>query len=182
MVALGELTSSHNAIPRSNYLFGPSWPHVRRTLLVAMERDGDPYAVMVRFYYGSSTRLAQALFFGEYDGPFNADRSGVFQEGVVRCTYGVGLKMKMRERWRVISALLTCSEKPAGFTRAFRFINSTHQFNPGPRSSAPMRFPVRRPDNRSRRIFSHAKGLHPTIRVGWYFVLSGVLRRCPSTE
>src|SRR6266404_5592983 len=24
MVALGELTSSHNAIPRSNYLFGPS--------------------------------------------------------------------------------------------------------------------------------------------------------------
>ena len=42
MVALGELTSSHNAIPRSNYLFGPSWPHVRRTLLVAMEQDGDP--------------------------------------------------------------------------------------------------------------------------------------------
>jgi hypothetical protein len=39
MVALGELTSSHNAIPRSNYLFGPSWPHVRRTLLVAMEQS-----------------------------------------------------------------------------------------------------------------------------------------------
>jgi hypothetical protein len=82
MVALGELTSSHNAIPRSNYLFGPSWPHVRRTLLVAMEQDGDPYAVMVptaeiiRFYYGPSTRLAQALFWGEYDGMFNADRSG----------------------------------------------------------------------------------------------------------
>ena len=90
MVALGELTSSHNAIPRSNYLFGPSWPHVRRTLLVAMEQDGDPYAVMVptaeviRFYYGPSTRLAQALFWGEYDGMFNADRSGVFQEGVVK--------------------------------------------------------------------------------------------------
>jgi len=90
MVALGELTSGHNAIPRSNYLFGPSWPYVRRTLLVAMEQDGDPYAVMVpaaeiiRFYYGPSTRLAQALFWGEYDGTFNAARSGVFQEGVVK--------------------------------------------------------------------------------------------------
>jgi hypothetical protein len=36
-----------------------------------MEQDGDPYAVMVptaeiiRFYYGPSTRLAQALFWGE---------------------------------------------------------------------------------------------------------------------
>ena len=35
-----------------------------------MEQDGDPYAVMVpkaeiiRFYYGPSTRLAQALFWG----------------------------------------------------------------------------------------------------------------------
>jgi len=43
---------------------------VRRTLLVAMEQDGDLYAVMVptaeivRFYYGPSTRLAQALFWG----------------------------------------------------------------------------------------------------------------------
>lgn len=34
-------------------------------------------------------------------------------------------RVKMRGRWRVISALLTCSEKPAGFTRAFRFVNST---------------------------------------------------------
>ncbi len=95
MVELGVLRSSHNAIPRSNYLFGPSWPHVRRTLLVAMEQDGDPYAVMVptvlvlfvffeitRFYYGPLTRLAQALFWGEDDSTFNADRSGVLQEGV----------------------------------------------------------------------------------------------------
>ena len=68
MLALGDLTSSHNAILRSNYLFGPSWSHVRRTLLIALEHDGDPYAVMVptaeiiRFYYGPSTRFAQALF------------------------------------------------------------------------------------------------------------------------
>jgi hypothetical protein len=84
LVALGELTSSHNALPRSAYLFGSSWPHVRRTLLVTMEQHGDPCAVMVptaeiiRFYYGPSTRLAQALFWGEYDGTFNAERSGVF--------------------------------------------------------------------------------------------------------
>jgi hypothetical protein len=55
-----------------------------------VEQDGDPYAVMVptaeiiRFYYGPSTRLAQALFWGEYHNMFNADRSGVFKEGVVR--------------------------------------------------------------------------------------------------
>ena len=28
-----------NAIPRSSYLFGASWPDVRRTLLVAVEQD-----------------------------------------------------------------------------------------------------------------------------------------------
>jgi hypothetical protein len=90
MVALGDLTSSANAIPRSSYLFGGSWPNVRRTLLVAVEQDGDPYAVLVptaeiiRFYYAPSTRLAQALFWGEYNKTFDADRSGVFEEGVVK--------------------------------------------------------------------------------------------------
>ena len=90
MVALGEVTRSANAIPRSSYLFGASWPHVRKTLLVAVEQNGDPYAVMVptaeliRFYYAPSTRLAQALFWGEYNEMFNAERSGVIEEGVVR--------------------------------------------------------------------------------------------------
>jgi hypothetical protein len=89
-LALGELTSSQNAIPRNSYLFGASWPHVRRTLLVAVEQDGDPYAVLVptaeiiRFYYAPSTRLAQALFWGEYNQTFDAERSGVFEEGVVK--------------------------------------------------------------------------------------------------
>jgi hypothetical protein len=89
-VALGDLATSANAIPRRSYLFGASWPHVRRTLLVALEQDGDPYAVLVptaeiiRFYYAPSTRLAQALFWGEYNEAFNAERSGIFEEGVVR--------------------------------------------------------------------------------------------------
>src|ERR1700683_3559317 len=43
-----------------------------------------PTAEIIRFYYGSSTRLAQALFWGEYHNMLNADRSGVFAEGVVR--------------------------------------------------------------------------------------------------
>jgi hypothetical protein len=89
-VALGDVTSSVNAIPRSSYLFGASWPHVRRTLLVAVEQAGDPYAVMVptaeliRFYYAPSTRLAQALFWGEYKDTFDAERSGVFEDGAVK--------------------------------------------------------------------------------------------------
>jgi len=87
MVALGDVAS---VISRSSYLFGVSWPDVRRTLLVAVEQDGDPYAVMIptpeiiRFYYAPSTRLAQAIFWGEYDETFNAERSGVFEEGVVK--------------------------------------------------------------------------------------------------
>ena len=75
MLTLGELTSSPQRHSQKHYLFGPSWPHVRRPILVAMEQDGDPHAVMVRavlvlfvffeitrFYYGPLTRLAQALF------------------------------------------------------------------------------------------------------------------------
>jgi hypothetical protein len=75
-----------NAIPRSSYLFRVSWPDVRRTLLVAVEQDSDPYAVMIptaeiiRFYYAPSTRLAQALFWGEYSEMFNAERSGIFAD------------------------------------------------------------------------------------------------------
>ncbi len=87
---LGDLTANYNGIPRSYYRFGASWPHVRETLLVIQEQDGDPFAVMmptteiIRFYYAPSTRLAQALFWGEYGETFNAERSGVLEEGVVR--------------------------------------------------------------------------------------------------
>ena len=38
-IALGELTASHNGLPRRYYRFGPSWPDVRGTLLVAVEQD-----------------------------------------------------------------------------------------------------------------------------------------------
>jgi hypothetical protein len=42
MAALDDLVTSANTIPRRSYLFGASWPHVRRTLLVGVEQDGDP--------------------------------------------------------------------------------------------------------------------------------------------
>jgi len=42
------------------------------------------FFAITRFYYGPLTRLAQALFGGEDDSTFNADRSGVLQEGVVK--------------------------------------------------------------------------------------------------
>ena len=87
MVPLADLA---NAIPRRSYLFGVSWPDVGATLLVTLEQDGDPYAVMIptaeiiRFYYAPSTRLAQALFWGEYPTAFNTERSGVLGDGAVR--------------------------------------------------------------------------------------------------
>ena len=95
---LGDLTANYNAVPRSYYRFGTSWPHVRETLLMIQEQDGDPFAVMipmaeiVRFYYALSTRLAQALFWGEYGETFNAERSGVLDEGVVRVHLDGGWK------------------------------------------------------------------------------------------
>jgi hypothetical protein len=51
---------------------------------LALEQNGDPYAVMIptaeiiRFYYATSTRLAQALFWGEYKETFNAARGAAF--------------------------------------------------------------------------------------------------------
>jgi hypothetical protein len=57
MVSLDIAASRDNAIPRSSYLFGASWPHVCRTQLAALEQNEDPYAVMVptaeiiRFHY-----------------------------------------------------------------------------------------------------------------------------------
>jgi hypothetical protein len=74
-----------NTIPRSSYLFGVSWPVVRRTLVATVQQNGDPYAVIiptteiVRFYDATSTRLAHALSWGEYNQAFNAERSGVFK-------------------------------------------------------------------------------------------------------
>jgi hypothetical protein len=36
---LGDLTAGYNAIPRSYYRFGSSWPHVRETLLVLSKTE-----------------------------------------------------------------------------------------------------------------------------------------------
>ena len=183
-------TSRDNAIPRSSYLFGASWPNVRRTLLVAVEQDGDPYAVMVptaeiiRFYYGPSTRLAQALFWGEYDDMFNADRSGVFKEGVVR----VHLRrwLEDEDAWtlaRYICSPLMQREASELYKSLQLYQTQLHQFDLGTGSSPPVRFSVRRSDNCSRHTVFVCQGRRRTVRrVGWCFGLSGVRRRFPSTE
>jgi hypothetical protein len=45
VLAMADLA---NAIPRSSYLFGVSWPDVRRTLLAAIEQDGDLWLQIFR--------------------------------------------------------------------------------------------------------------------------------------
>jgi len=129
---LGDLTANYNGIPRSYYRFGASWPHVRETLLVIQEQDGDPFAVMmptteiIRFYYAPSTRLAQALFWGEYGETFNAERSGVLEEGVVR----VHLRQWMEDQdaWTLArymcSPVMQCETIIAGFIAVSSSINS----------------------------------------------------------
>src|SRR5271166_2138772 len=57
------------------------WPWSRTAILNAVM---IPTPEIIRFYYAPSTRLAQAIFWGEYDETFNAERSGVFEEGVVK--------------------------------------------------------------------------------------------------
>ena len=54
MVALGDVAS---VISRSSYLFGVSWPDVRRTLLVAVEQDDDPYAERAALLMSLSVRF-----------------------------------------------------------------------------------------------------------------------------
>jgi hypothetical protein len=87
---LGDLAMGLKVIPVHSYFFGDVWKNVNNTLVLAIEQDGDPYAVMVptteiiRFYYAPSTRLAQALFWGEYEKTFDADQSGMLDDGSVK--------------------------------------------------------------------------------------------------
>lgn len=86
-VSVAELGS---VIPKSHYAFGRNWPYAARTQVAALEVDGDPYAVLVpvveliRFYYASSTRLAQALFWGEYANSINPEKCGQLIAGPYR--------------------------------------------------------------------------------------------------
>ena len=58
-----------------------------------------PTAEIIPFYYAPSTRLAQALFWGEYSEMFNAERSGISRRRRgQRHIYGDGWKIKMPGR------------------------------------------------------------------------------------
>ncbi len=169
-VALGELATSANAIPRRSYLFGASWRYVRRTLLVAVEEDGDPYAVMVptaeiiRFYYAPSTRLAQALFWGEYKETFNVEQSGIFEEGVVR----VHLRRWLEDQDAWTLARYICS--PVMQREASKLYGSLqlHQLNSTsvisePDQALPCGFPFEGP-TAVQGIFLRYQGQHGTVR------------------
>jgi hypothetical protein len=177
-VALADLA---DAIPRSSYLFGGSWPDVRRTLLVALEQSGDPYAVMIptleiiRFYYAPSTRLAQALFWGEYNEMFNSERSGVVEEGVVR----VHLRrwLEDQDAWTV--ARYICS--PVMQREASRLhkslqlyqLNSTSLISE-PDQALPCGFPFEGPTT-VQGIFVRLPGLSPDSPPRWLILQ---LERC----
>jgi len=141
-----------DAIPRSSYLFGVSWPDVRRTLLVAVAQGSDPYAVMIptleiiRFYYAPSTRLAQALFWGEYHETFNAQRSGVFEQGVVR----VHLRRWLEDQDAWTLARYICSavmQREAG--RLYKSLQldqlNSASLTPAPHQALPCGFPFEGP-------------------------------------
>lgn len=86
-VSLSELSA---VIPKEQYAFGGNWPFAATTQLVAIEVDGDPYAILIpvveliRFYYATSTRLSQALFWGDYSKSINAKKCGQIVDGPYR--------------------------------------------------------------------------------------------------
>ena len=145
---LGDLTANYNAIPRSYYRFGTSWPNVRETLLIIQEKDGDPFAVIIptseiiRFYYAPSTRLAQALFWGEYGETFNVERSGILDDGVVR----VHLRRWMEDQDAWTLARYMCSPAMQRETRRLYGGLQLYQVNspnviPAPNQKLPCQFP-----------------------------------------
>ena len=87
ILTIGELYLKHKIMPPSAYNFGTHWHIAAQTSVAAIEVRGDPWAViiptieLIRFYYGSSTRLAQALFWGRYHNTFNCEKSGDLGEG-----------------------------------------------------------------------------------------------------
>lgn len=95
-VSLSELST---VIPKERYAFGGNWPFAATTQFAAIEVNGDPYAVLIpvieliRFYYASSTRLSQALFWGEYAKSINSQRCGQIVDG----PYRVHLRKWMRD-------------------------------------------------------------------------------------
>jgi hypothetical protein len=155
-VALEDLTSGANAIPRSSYLFGASWRHVRRTLLVAVEQGGDPFAVMVptaeliRFYYAPSTRLAQGFFWGDYKDTFDAERSGLVEEvGMVK----VHLRRWMEDQDATLARYIGSTAMQREASRLYKGlqinqINSTRLISE-PDQALEVWVPVRRVDNGS---------------------------------
>ncbi len=89
-VSLGDLVLKHGIIPKKNYAFGNNFKYAAPTMLAAVELDGDPWALLfpvtelIRFYYASSTRLAQAFFWGEYANSINVEKCGPIRDDLYR--------------------------------------------------------------------------------------------------
>lgn len=89
-VSVGDLVMKHNVIPKSHYAFDKLLTAAATTQMVAIEIKGDPWAILipvselVRFYYAPSSRLAQALFWGEYAKSINEDKCGQLNDGPYR--------------------------------------------------------------------------------------------------
>ena len=90
IMTVGDMVKMGNVIPRSHYLFGQSWSLVSETLVAVVPSNADPFATiipvmeLIRFYYAPSTRLAQALFWGEYHKSFDNEKTGFLDEGLYR--------------------------------------------------------------------------------------------------
>jgi hypothetical protein len=97
----------------------PSWSPWSRTVSLCSDvSDSGNHSVLLR----PVNAARSSALLGEYDGTFNADRSGVFQEGVVNRRW-----LEDEDAWtlaRYICSAHMQREASAGFTK-FRFINST---------------------------------------------------------
>lgn len=77
-------------IAREKYPFYANWRAVADTKLVAVEYGGDSYGLLIpplelfRFYYATSTNLAKAACWGEFQNAYDPDDSGEMSDGSYR--------------------------------------------------------------------------------------------------
>lgn len=128
-------------IPRRSYALGKAYPYLANTRLASIEIGGDPWAILIpvieliRFYYGTSSRLTQAFFWGEFCRSFNHDKSGLLPDG----KYRIHLARRHRDSDAWILARFHASAVMQ--REALRCYNSIQAYRANTHSANPGHFP-----------------------------------------
>lgn len=110
IISAGHKENGQSIIPYSHYRLGVA----AGSKVVAIERDGDPYAILIpameliRFYYAVSTELSQAIFSGAFQhsrGDIIHESRTWYRESDDRVFLGLRQKITDEEGWVVARIL-----------------------------------------------------------------------------